>query len=98
MRYRLRSMTRGVSPGIAFAILVLSGCAANAGGPFNQKPYFIRGEILETRHDGPGDDLLTAGLGRSGLAAATSPAVSDPPTWTSCAGSRSTTTIGRWST
>jgi hydroxybutyrate-dimer hydrolase len=80
MRYRLRSTNRGLSSGVAFAILVLSGCAANAAGPFNQKPYFIRGAILETRHDGPGDDLLTAGLGKSGLAAATSPAVSDPPT------------------
>lgn len=64
---------------VAVVALVLSGCAALTGGPFNEKPGFIRGEAFETRHDGPSDDLLTAGLGKTGLAA-TAPAVSSPPT------------------
>ncbi len=46
-------------------------------GKINVKPPFIIGEISETYYpgagSGPGDDLLTGGLGRTGLAAAAPP-------------------------
>ena len=45
------------------------------------KRSFIKGPILLTTYDGVNDDLLTAGLGKSGLqAGAPVPAVSSPPT------------------
>ena len=44
-----------------------------------ERPDFIRGEILSAHYDGVSDDLLTAGLGKSGLAGA-APGLSDPPT------------------
>lgn len=34
---------------------------------FAAQPHFVRGPILHTRYDGDTDDLLTAGLGRTGL-------------------------------
>ncbi len=39
----------------------------------NQKPSFIAGDIRETSYNGTSDDLLTAGLGKTGLAAAAPP-------------------------
>ncbi len=36
--------------------------------PFNVLPRFIQGDVEHTRYDGITDDLLTAGLGASGLA------------------------------
>jgi hydroxybutyrate-dimer hydrolase len=36
-----------------------------------QRPSFLRGEILQASYDGESDDLLTGGLGRTGLAALT---------------------------
>lgn len=44
----------------------------------NTKPAFIKGEIFETHYDGAHNDLLTGGLGKSGLAAAELPAFEDP--------------------
>ncbi len=43
----------------------------------NQIPGFIQGDIRHTRYDGITDDLLTAGLGASGLGSAIAPAFSD---------------------
>ena len=37
-------------------------------GRFNRKPAFIRGEVRSMIYDGVSDDLLTAGLGKAGLA------------------------------
>ena len=39
-------------------------------GHLNRKPAFIRGEVRTMVYDGSSDDLLTAGLGKSGLASA----------------------------
>ena len=46
--------------------------------PFNEIPDFIQGDISQTSYDGITDDLLTAGLGASGLASAPGPAFADP--------------------
>ncbi len=46
---------------------------------FNKLPRFVAGEIIATRYDGVLDDLLTAGLGKSGLEdGAPAPAFADP--------------------
>lgn len=47
------------------------------GDPVSQKPSFI-GEITKTTYDGDTDDLLTAGLGTSGLQSSTPPTIADP--------------------
>jgi hydroxybutyrate-dimer hydrolase len=44
----------------------------------NTKPAFIKGEIFETYYDGTCDDLLTGGLGKSGLASPEPPAFENP--------------------
>lgn len=40
---------------------------AKGNSPFNALPEFIQGDIAQTTYDGITDDLLTAGLGASGL-------------------------------
>ena len=53
-----------------------------AAGPvkseMNRTPAFIIGDIVETTYDGVGDDLLTGGLGKTGLQSATPPPFADP--------------------
>ncbi len=39
----------------------------------NKKPDFITGKILKQIYDGKTDDLLTAGLGKDGLADTVAP-------------------------
>jgi hydroxybutyrate-dimer hydrolase len=51
----------------------------HADGPFNRKPTFISGDIVEKTYDGATDDLLTGGLGESGLEdGAPAPGFTDP--------------------
>jgi len=45
-------------------------------GP-NRLPAFVRGPVLHARYDGVSDDLLTAGLGKTGLSLA-APGFADP--------------------
>jgi hydroxybutyrate-dimer hydrolase len=47
----------------------LAGCGGDGAGSTNAKPRFV-GAVQHTEYDGAGDDLLTAGLGKSGLAGA----------------------------
>ena len=63
----------------ALAAGMLSACGGSGGDevPVNARPAGI-GEIRTARYDGAADDLLTAGLGKSGLASATPPAYADP--------------------
>jgi hydroxybutyrate-dimer hydrolase len=42
-------------------------------GLFNRKPAFVSAEVRRTEYDGTSDDLLTAGLGKTGLAGALPP-------------------------
>ncbi len=55
---------------------LLAGCGG--GDELNVRPHYIRGEIRTTTYDGTSDDLLTAGLGKTGLASATPPTYADP--------------------
>jgi hydroxybutyrate-dimer hydrolase len=51
----------------------------NGGGPAtNSLPKFVSGAVKSQTYDGQSDDLLTAGLGKTGLASATAPAISNP--------------------
>jgi hydroxybutyrate-dimer hydrolase len=64
------------------AMLVIAGCHSSHGDddtpePINLLPSYL-GTITSTSYDGNTDDLLTAGLGKSGLAAAAAPAYADP--------------------
>ncbi|MFP3976695.1 3-hydroxybutyrate oligomer hydrolase family protein [Marinobacter sp. KMM 10035] len=65
--------------GIALSACNDSSDSNNNNPPeVNQPPEFIQGDILHTQYDGVTDDLLTAGLGATGLGSATAPAFSDP--------------------
>ena len=67
------------------ATALIGGCgssdainAANQMGTPNVKPTFVPGAIARTVYDGVSNDLLTAGLGKTGLQAAAPPAFVDP--------------------
>ncbi|MBG6079595.1 hydroxybutyrate-dimer hydrolase [Rubrivivax gelatinosus] len=60
---------------IAAACLLCAGAASAA--PANTLPAGVRGPVTETVYDGTSDDLLTAGLGKTGLMGA-APAFADP--------------------
>ncbi len=51
---------------------------AYADEGFNDRPDFIVGQIITTHYDGNTDDLLTAGLGASGIGSSTPPGYIDP--------------------
>lgn len=77
-------LRRVVCP-LAAALAALSGCGGGAGPSaadapieINTKPAFV-GAVTTLSYDGSTDDLLTAGLGRAGLAGGT-PALSATPT------------------
>ncbi len=53
----------------SFVLLVACG-GSGGGAAVNQKPDFLSGAISEKNYDGVTDDLLTAGLGKTGLAGA----------------------------
>ncbi len=64
---------------LASAVGLLAGCGGGGGESFivNVKPSFV-GTVSKATYDGTTDDLLTAGLGKTGLASATAPAVAVP--------------------
>ncbi len=62
--------------GAAALALTLGSAAATAGGP--RGGGLVVGEVVHTRYDGVTNDLLTAGLGRTGLADPAPPAFADP--------------------
>src|SRR5437867_4419470 len=63
---------------IAVAVLVVSGCAGGGGSSENKntKPVTL-GAVTSVSYDGTTDDLLTAGLGKTGLGGA-APVAADP--------------------
>lgn len=66
---------------LALASIAVAACGARheqeTPEDLNLKPSFL-GDISSKTYDGASDDLLTAGLGKTGLAAATAPAYADP--------------------
>ena len=65
-------MTRVAVPfALATIAALLAACNDdNTVVQVNEKPSFISGDIREASYDGSADDLLTGGLGKTGLAAA----------------------------
>jgi hydroxybutyrate-dimer hydrolase len=62
-----------------FMILAAAaGIALAAPALADPKPSFLRGPILAQTYDGVGDDLLTAGLGKTGLQSTLAPGFADP--------------------
>lgn len=55
-------------------------CSAAGARDLGERPDIIRGDVSVTHYDGATNDLLTAGLGASGLQSATPPTVSATPT------------------
>ena len=70
-------MKRAVQPFVPalLAAAVLAACGGS-DADVNQRPTWL-GSIQATSYDGLGDDLLTAGLGKTGLAAPLAPAYAD---------------------
>ena len=62
----------------AWFIAAVTGVAIT--GQAAATPSFIKGEVRCTFYDGVTDDLLTGGLGKSGLESLVAPSTSDPPT------------------
>jgi len=71
----MKTTFRPLVPAV-IATAVLAACGGDDLLP-NQKPSFL-GAIQQTTYDGNSDDLLTAGLGKTGLAALAPPAYADP--------------------
>ncbi len=64
-----------------FAVIMPAVLTVYAAGPFNKKPTFLSGGILESSYDGITDDLLTGGLGKTGLQdGSPAPVFADPET------------------
>ncbi|WP_341580916.1 3-hydroxybutyrate oligomer hydrolase family protein [Marinobacter metalliresistant] len=65
-----------------FALIGATGFALTAckdgKSPFNEIPDFVQGDIQQSSYDGITDDLLTAGLGATGLGSSPAPAFADP--------------------
>ena len=61
---------------ILASALVIAGCNSSSSVELNLKPAFV-GTVVQASYDGGTDDLLTAGLGKTGLQSATAPAIAD---------------------
>ncbi len=66
----------GTATAALCALALLAG-TADAGGA-NGRPSFIKGDILSATYDGVTNDLLTGGLGKTGLANPVAPVFADP--------------------
>ncbi|OJA77050.1 D-(-)-3-hydroxybutyrate oligomer hydrolase [Burkholderia ubonensis] len=68
----------GFGAALAAVVTLFGACNGNETRDGNQLPGFIAGSVRTTAYDGASDDLLTAGLGKSGLASAVPPAFANP--------------------
>jgi hydroxybutyrate-dimer hydrolase len=78
-------VTAATALALALAVFGLAACHGNDddngngnGSQNNALPNFVSGGVRTQTYDGTTDDLLTAGLGKDGLASATPPAISNP--------------------
>ena len=68
---------------IGLTTVILAAAALNAYADadeahMNRRPIFVQGPILHNGYDGASDDLLTGGLGKTGLQALAPPDFADP--------------------
>ncbi len=75
-----RAIYHAFLTGALIAGFLYAGGAAGDEDSSDDDLSFIRSEVLRTVYDGVSDDLLTGGLGKSGLQDPTPPTLSDPPT------------------
>lgn len=61
---------------ISLAVIATTGCGGSDSVNVNTKPSYL-GAVVSVNYDGKSDDLLTAGLGKTGLGGV-SPAAADP--------------------
>jgi len=74
----MSAFTRAALAAIPAALLAACSNGSNEGPlPVSEKPAYIAGTVDTKSYDGTTDDLLTGGLGKSGLAGA-APAVASP--------------------
>ena len=69
-----RTLLSKTAPGLATLLLAGPALAAQLG----DRPTVVQGTPIATHYDGLTDDLLTAGLGASGLGSATAPSYANP--------------------
>ena len=72
----MKSLSNPFVPAL-LAVAALTACGGGSSEPANSKPMFL-GTVQTTAYDGVTDDLLTAGLGATGMAAAAPPAYANP--------------------
>ena len=72
----MKMLTHPFAPAL-LAAAALVACGGGSTVATNSKPEFL-GAVRATAYDGAADDLLTAGLGATGLAAAAPPAYANP--------------------
>ena len=86
-RGRSTSLRRGAMPLAAGVVLAMGGCGSDDGNGAdnsapavdrNVRPTYIVGAVAVKNYDGTTDDLLTGGLGRTGLGAAVGPTFANP--------------------
>ncbi|WP_126285273.1 D-(-)-3-hydroxybutyrate oligomer hydrolase [Burkholderia stagnalis] len=68
----------GFGAALAAVVTLFGACNGNDIGDSNRQPDFVAGSVRTTAYDGTSDDLLTAGLGKTGLASATAPGFANP--------------------
>ena len=61
----------------AAGVISVAGCGSDNAVVLNTPPSFVSGVVQRATFDGSGNDLLTAGLGKSGLQSAVSPTIAD---------------------
>ena len=75
MKTRLSLVVVGAVSGIT--VTTLAGCGSSNEVVLNTPPTFVSGTVQRASFDGVGNDLLTAGLGKSGLQSAVAPTITD---------------------
>jgi hydroxybutyrate-dimer hydrolase len=80
----LQSFPGVAALGAVLAAMSLAACHgggdddSSSGSAPNNLPSFVAGSVNTQTYDGASDDLLTAGLGKTGLASATPPGIAKP--------------------
>ncbi len=64
----------------ALMLALVAGCSVSSAPERekNERPDFVKGDIVSTTYDGTTNDLLTGGLGKSGLGTGACPAAANP--------------------
>ena len=73
----LRSNALGQFYKVSIASIFLISSPPLLANNINQKPHFIKGNVIEVYYDGVTDDLATAGLGLAGLQSPVGPTPAD---------------------